>query len=813
MITPNRVRQLLMTGVCLLLFLFEERLAAQQVPTGPSSTHIFPAGGRRGSVVDVRVGGECIPPETRFRIFGEGVSANAVLGDRAAGNYAPSPRRKPSEQPVTHPTEWHSQIAISEDAQLGPAIWRLSCASGGTGGRPFIVGDLPEYIENEPNSVIDEAEVVSLPVTINGQIAGENDIDYFSFSASSGDVVTIDVVAGRLGSALDPVVELRDDLGQRVLAQQIRVGADPVLAFRAKRDGQHHLLISGVTYKGGPSYVYRVTISNKPFARAAIPAIGRTGTTERVDFLTIDGSSADSRNGLAIVAADVLFPQNKGSFVPNNIEIANAVVLNAVDEPSVRETAQNDRRETAMDVLWPATVHGQLESADDEDWYRISCTSPAALAIECLARPGESSAMPIVALIDGNGGVVNLVSAIQAVEGVSRIYWQSPGAGDWWIRVRDLQQGITGGPDFTYQLSVREAVPDFGLRSKSDVVNVLQGAKSEIEIFVDAKSGFSSPVELHVDGLPEGVSLEGQQIAAGQTTAKLIFSAAENAKSGDVTIRVRGTADVGTARLERVMRAGHLGRDADGVGVADANVDHLQLTVVHKPVFRLFCNEAYQYAHRGTLYPYLMEVERLGGFDQPIELQVADRQIKDLDGIEIPEMTVGSEQSKFMLPLYLPETMHINVQAHSNVYAQGHVRFVDQHGQAQTMLVISTMRCMIRTLPTVVKLRTSVASLNGMPDSTVSCPLVLDRTPNFSGAMEVQLVDPPQGITALPVTIPENESTGTLLIEVDSAVALSEIGPLKLRAVGEMDDSVRVISETTATIFISDSPSDSVNGE
>lgn len=741
-----RVCRRLSISVCLLLTVGADQLLAQQVPTGPSSTHIFPAGGRRGSVVKVRVGGECIPPETRFRIFGDGVSAAPILGERAFAPYAPSPRRKPSEQPVTHPTEWHSEIAISDDAPLGPVIWRLSCASGGTGGRPFIIGDLPEFIETEPNSAITDAEPVTVPVTINGQIAGENDLDYFSFSASADDLITIDVAAGRLGSALDPVVELRDDLGQRVFTQQSRIGSDPVLVFRAKRTGEYRLLVSGITYKGGPSHVYRITITDKP----------------------LDETSTD--------------------------------------ELAVRETSQNDSRESAMDVSLPAIVHGQLESADDEDWYRLSCKAPVGLAIECIAQPGESSAMPIVSLVDSSGNALNVVSAVQAVDGVSRIHWQAPGAGEWWLRVRDLQQGIAGGPDFTYQLSVREAVPDFALRSKSDVVNVLQGAKSEIEILLDAKFGFSSAVELHVDGLPDGVSLEGQQIAAGQTTAKLVLVAAENAKSGDATIRVRGTADIGGSQVERLLQAGHLGHDVDGVGLASTFVDHLQLNIVHKPVFRLFCNEAYQYAHRGTLYPYLMEVERLNGFNQPIVLQVADRQIKDLDGIEIPEMTVAPEESKFMLPLYLPETMHINVQAHSNVYAQGHVRFTDQHGQPQTMLVISTMRCMIRTLPTVVKLRTSPSaeSLKAQPGGTVSCPLMLDRTPNFSGAMEIQLVDPPEGISASPITIPANETTGTISIHVDSDVAMGKIVTLKFRAIGEMDDSVQVISETTIDLHVAE---------
>ena len=47
----------------------------------PTSTHIFPAGGRRGTKIKVKVGAECIPPGTRFHIEGLGVIAPAILGD------------------------------------------------------------------------------------------------------------------------------------------------------------------------------------------------------------------------------------------------------------------------------------------------------------------------------------------------------------------------------------------------------------------------------------------------------------------------------------------------------------------------------------------------------------------------------------------------------------------------------------------------------------------------------------------------------------------------------------------------------------
>src|SRR5881409_3448311 len=83
----------------------------QAVPSKePSGTHIFPAGGRRGTVVPVRVGGECLPPGSSFHLFGPGVTAPALLGARAVARYEPAPRRLPTDadngEPITYPKEW-----------------------------------------------------------------------------------------------------------------------------------------------------------------------------------------------------------------------------------------------------------------------------------------------------------------------------------------------------------------------------------------------------------------------------------------------------------------------------------------------------------------------------------------------------------------------------------------------------------------------------------------------------------------------------------------------------------------------------------
>src|SRR5438874_13154058 len=86
----------------------------QAVPSKErSSTHIFPAGGRRGTVVPVRVGAECLPPGANLHIVGTGVGAPALLGPRASARFEPSPRRKPGDADgnplITYPKEWESK--------------------------------------------------------------------------------------------------------------------------------------------------------------------------------------------------------------------------------------------------------------------------------------------------------------------------------------------------------------------------------------------------------------------------------------------------------------------------------------------------------------------------------------------------------------------------------------------------------------------------------------------------------------------------------------------------------------------------------
>src|SRR5258708_25563181 len=103
--------------VAFVVLAFAGPVWGQAVPSKePTGSHIFPAGGRRGTIVPVRVGGECLPPGSSFHLFSPGVTAPALLGPRAVVRYEPSPSRMPTHadngEPLTYPKERHAPTPL-----------------------------------------------------------------------------------------------------------------------------------------------------------------------------------------------------------------------------------------------------------------------------------------------------------------------------------------------------------------------------------------------------------------------------------------------------------------------------------------------------------------------------------------------------------------------------------------------------------------------------------------------------------------------------------------------------------------------------
>jgi len=547
-------------------------LQAQPRPSyAPSSTHIYPAGGQRGTIVDVLVGTECAPPATHFSIVGQGVSTGNTLGSLVHDLGEPSPRRAPTETPITYPREWQSQITIAADADLGGIFWQLNCAQGGTASRPFIVGDLPEYLEEESNSLATRAERITLPVTVNGRINGERDIDYFRFSAVAGQVVTCEMVARRLGSQLDPLMQLLDADGRPVQVDETHAGNDPVLVMRAPQASDYLLRIANVTKHGNPAYVYRVNITTKPFVQSAFPAGGRAGQTESIELsvLTGDGTAGTS-------VARVTFPAQPGPFQYQSSEFSGTIQLVSDDVDHCLDEQPNETREAATMLDLPQAVDGRIEHARDVDWFSFLAEPDTAYSLVCQPFPAWDASMPTLLLVNEAGKELARHRNIEAEDGVARIQWKASNAGRYFVRVRDQQFGVAGGPEFVYRLTVRQAVPDFELRLASDNLDVMPGETTVVEVKIVRRGGFLGPVQLRFRDLPHGIEMEAAKVNAKAKSAKIKLNIGKNLPLGSRRVELVGEAMIGGKKIQRVALANHSGVDSQGLAMGPARLPRLQ---------------------------------------------------------------------------------------------------------------------------------------------------------------------------------------------------------------------------------------------
>jgi hypothetical protein len=117
--------------------------------------------------------------------------------------------------------------------------WGVTTAVRAVGASPLIapirlaVGEEPEATEAEPNDGASAPQPVQWPVTVNGRISAEKraDADCFRFSAKKGQTLILEVNARRLGSPLDPVLEVLDAFGKRVERATLRCVAETILTL------------------------------------------------------------------------------------------------------------------------------------------------------------------------------------------------------------------------------------------------------------------------------------------------------------------------------------------------------------------------------------------------------------------------------------------------------------------------------------------------------------------------------------------------------------------------------------------------------
>ena len=512
----------------------------------PVLEQMRPSGGQRGSAA---------------RLILEGVSLDAKprLVTSVPAAITPLSQQKSTDEALSY------LIEIAADAPFGRYPVRIQTTEGLSNVLLFDVGPYPETEESESGTLAEEfsndsrqqAETVSLPVTVQGRLAGP-DRDYYSFHAAKGQSLVFEVDAERSGSAVDPFIEVFDGAGQRLArnGDAPGLGRDARVAVKFAADGNYFVAVNDQRFSEQKADFYRLTIADYNYADGVFPLGWRRGETVEAEFF--GGNLATPRR--SEISLDHV-PSTADEMLVSVPDSHSSLPFVVGDEPEVLESPGTGPKELPQDTI----VNGRLAMKGEVDRYRLSVEAGEKWAFELQSGELDGSDLyGVLAISATNNDKNEVIARAGTYQGDPSPYVISntgetsshpfinlevpPGVGELEVSVEDLLQ--RGGPSFSYRLVARKQPPDFLLTLNAPFVNIPLRGSAVVTVTAERR-GFSGSIDLSVPNAPSDLIVQGGYIPAtsGLESTRPRFS------TGTITLTPKPGAEIGPLELSVVGRA------------------------------------------------------------------------------------------------------------------------------------------------------------------------------------------------------------------------------------------------------------------
>ena len=164
------------------------------------------------------------------------------------------------------------KLTVPADAAVGIHALRIAGPGGLSPLKLILVDDIPTTAQAADNFSLDKAQALTLPAAVDGNTDALK-VRTYKFTAEAGQTVSAEVVAKRIGSALDPLLRLLDGNGREMAYSDDEAGlnGDSRLhhAFVAK--GEYTLEVRDIGWTGGAGHHYRLRVGDFPDVTSPYP--------------------------------------------------------------------------------------------------------------------------------------------------------------------------------------------------------------------------------------------------------------------------------------------------------------------------------------------------------------------------------------------------------------------------------------------------------------------------------------------------------------------------------------------------------------
>ncbi len=772
------------------VFALELGLSSRLFAEAPTANYSFPAGGKRGTTAATRLGGCNLHDSPRLLSSNRSlIQVERLLPIGVLWFEGPLIPQPASQQKEDYPRDFLASVTIAPAMSLGTSTWRLATSQGVTPPLGFVVGDFAEVVENELEGAIPAVQV-ALPITINGRIFPREDVDAWCFTAKADEIVTCSVATSSFGSPLEARIEVRDSAG-RSLGEQLPEGVStPALKFTATVDGLYEVRIHDIAFRGLQDYVYRLTITAGPFLDAAYPLGGRRGART---LLRLSGVN------LPQPEAEITLPREGTEFIWRMEDAKSAwgeVKLDVDDFDNLLEVEPNDTVAQAFAV--PIVLNGRIQQPGDVDVWCFTATKGTEYQFETRAARLGSPLDSVLELTDASAKLFVEADDSGTGQTDARLRFTAPADGEYRLHVRDRLTS-RGDTRFAYRVRVTSTEqPNFNLSLTADFTNLERGKSASIKVLIDRGPGFREPVTIEVEGLPPGVALASPSpivIAPNQNDIQLQFKADADARITAVPLKIIGRSTQGTSELVRTARV------SETVPLAAGDTAHWLAVTLPTP-FKFVGSFETKFIPRGAVFVRKYRVER-NGFEGPLEVQLADRQGRHLQGVTASPITIPSGQNDFEFAVTLPPLMEIGRTCRSTLIVSGvvtdsdstlHTVSYSSNDQNNQMIALVDPGRLAVQLP-----RATYSATQGQ---RIELPFRLQRDRGLTNSVAIDLVVPHgcRGVTAAPLEILAGENSGTLQVQVDASASGFGLRPLTIRATTRDERGLPVTAETSLVL-------------
>ena len=442
-----------------------------------------------------------------FEMSGSGIEASRSIKEIDTIWFEGPMIFKPVSQAAeSYPKDHIGTVRIDANAMPGVRFWRLWTSQGAVDSRPFIVGDLPEVVEDEIDGQSIPARV-TLPVTINGRMFPREDVDIWEFEATAGQTITCEVLASRIGSPLDSRLEVRGPDGRKVAENTDHFGSDSLLRFTATQTGTWQVHIHDSTYRGLQQFVYRLTITAGTYVDRVFPLGARAGSTATFQL----SGQHTPETSVEVKLPDSVAAQHLQYF-PLGDSLSNPVVIELSDLDEHVEHEPNDVPARNDAITVPAILNGRVDKPSDTDHWLISAKKDQPLEFDLGSARYGSPLDAVLTISDTTGQQLSQTGSSQDNPVEPKTTVTFPADGDYVISVKDYRDDH-GGPEFAYRLRIGPPrSPDFRLSLSGDAITVSRGGEAKFKVNIERLAGFKGEVALSVNGLPEDVTVTATTI-------------------------------------------------------------------------------------------------------------------------------------------------------------------------------------------------------------------------------------------------------------------------------------------------------------